>query len=262
MQAWAGARAAWPQFVVDEERFLAFVRERADDAATPAVHVPDLYLACACLDGDAAALRAFGALLDEVGHKLRHLAVGDDMLAEAKQGVRQVLVARGARPPALSEYTGRGELGGWLRITLGRELLRLKRRGARTERLDTAEAALLADSDDDPETAYLKAHYRREFKQAFAAALDELDDRERRALRYAIVDRLSIDEIARLDGVHRATAARDVARARAQLAEKTRAALRTQLRVEPGQLESILRLVSSQLDVSVHRLLDEQSVAP
>jgi RNA polymerase sigma-70 factor (ECF subfamily) len=177
------------------------------------------------------------------------------MLAEAKQVVRQVLVPRGDRPPALAEFSGSGELGGWLRIALGRELVRQRRKGV--DRLDTGEAALMADRDDDPETAYLKAHYQREFKQAFAAALTELGDRERRALRYSIVERLSIDEIARLDGVHRATAARDVARARALLAEKTRGLLQTRLRVEPSQLDSILRLVTSQLDVSVRRLLAE-----
>jgi RNA polymerase sigma-70 factor (ECF subfamily) len=254
-ELWEAARTAWPDVVVETERFAAFVEERVGAAAVESLRAADLYLVCACLDGNEAALRAFSALLDEVGRKLSRLVRDDDVLADAKQLVRLVLLPRGDRPPALAEYSGRGELGGWLRIALGRELVRLGRRADRQQPLDTGEAALIADAEDDPETAYLKAHYQREFKDAFATALGELADHERRALRYAVVERLSIDEIAQLDRVHRATAARDVARARAHLAEKTRAVLQSRLQIEPAQLDSILRLVSSQLDVSVRRLL-------
>jgi RNA polymerase sigma-70 factor (ECF subfamily) len=253
---WEAARGAWPGVAVDDEQYVAFLRERAVDGALESLHANDLYLVCGCLDGNDVALRAFVALLDEVGRKLRRLAGDDETLADAKQRVTHVLLPRGDRAPALADYSGRGELGGWLRIVLARELRQLRRRGGRQPRLDTGTAALLPHADDDPETAYLKAHYEREFKEAFAAALAELADGQRRMLRYAVVERLSIDDIARLEDVHRATAAREVARARAALAEKTREVLRTRLRVEVTQLESILRLVSSQIDVSVRRLLD------
>jgi RNA polymerase sigma-70 factor (ECF subfamily) len=253
-RVWEAARAAWPELALDRERFFAFVDER-DPGGAP-LHAGDLYLACGCLDGDAGALRAFAALLDEVARKLRRQARDEETLADAKQVVTQVLLPRGDRPAALADYDGRGELGGWLRVVLARELRHLGRRDERQARLDSGEAALLPDEEDDPEVAYLKAHYQREFKDAFAAALIGLDEHERRALRYAVVRRLSIDEIARLEGVHRATAARDVARARARLADQTRRVLQARLRVEPAQLASILRLVSSQLDVSVRRLLD------
>jgi RNA polymerase sigma-70 factor (ECF subfamily) len=253
---WETARAAWPNVSVARERFAAFVGERAADATR--LRAADLYLACGCLDGDSAALRAFAALLDEVGRKLRRLARNDEALADAKQVVQQNLLARGERSPALAEYSGRGELGGWLRISLGRELVRLGKRNEREAPLDTGEAALVAHAADDPETAYLKAHYRLEFKAAFAAALTALSDSEQRVLRYSTVERLSIDEIARLEGVHRSTAGRDVARARAHLAERTRAALQEKLQVGAEQLESILRLVPSQLDVSIQRLLGDR----
>jgi RNA polymerase sigma-70 factor (ECF subfamily) len=103
--------------------------------------------------------------------------------------------------------------------------------------------------------AYLKKQYEREFKDAFAQAMRELDEDEQRALRYAVVEGMSIDDIARLERVHRATAARSVARARARLAELTRAILQERLAVDTQQLDSILRLVPSQVDVSVRRLL-------
>jgi RNA polymerase sigma-70 factor (ECF subfamily) len=254
-RVWKTARKAWPGVEVPLERFASFFDERAARGGAGELHGDDLYLACACLAGDRAALRAFDALLEEVARKLRRVAPNDEALADAKQAARRLVMARGDRPAALSDYNGRGALGGWLRIVLGRELLTLRRQAARELRADTGELAAVVDREDDPETAYLKTHYRREFKEAFAAAMARLDDDERRALRYAIVERLGIDDVARLEGVHRATAARQVARARARLSEETRGVLRDKLKLDAAQLDSVLRLIDSQVDVSVRRLL-------
>jgi RNA polymerase sigma-70 factor (ECF subfamily) len=245
------AQRAWPEIAVERARFGRFLDERPGSG----LHYDDLYLACACLDGDAAALRAFDALLEQVGKKLRRLAGGDDILADAKQVVRQLVIARSDRPAPIAEYSGRGELGGWLRIALGRELVRSSKRALKEPQAGDDELAALHNADDDPETQYLKTHYREEFKQAFAAAIGGLDAGERRALRYSIVEGLGIDEVAKLDGVHRSTAARQVARARERLSEETRRILREKLAVESTELQSILRLIDSQLDVSVRRLL-------
>jgi RNA polymerase sigma-70 factor (ECF subfamily) len=251
------ARRTWPRLTRGHERLRARL-ERAGSTleSLSDINVGDLYLACACVDGDPAAFVAFDELLDEVARKLRRAEASNDAIAEAKQVARQVLLPRGSAPPPLADYTGRGALFSWLRVVLGRELLRVLGSANRQVALSSSQAAL-PQAEDDPETAYLKAHYESEFKRAFAAAMGELGDPDRRALRYAIVERLSIDEIARLERIHRATAARDIARARARLADRTRAVLQARLSIDPGQLESILRLVSSQLDVSVCRLLED-----
>jgi RNA polymerase sigma-70 factor (ECF subfamily) len=251
------ARRRWPDIEVSREHFHAFLAARAGGIErVGALRVDDLYLACACLEGVPAALPAFEALLTEVADCLRHLTAGsEDLLEEAKQATRQLLLPRADRQPALASYTGRGNLGGWLRVALGREIVRLQRAGAAVTRLDSGELRKLADDDDDPETAYLKTHYQREFKEAFAAAVVALEPAERRLLRYAVIERLSIDDIATLERVHRATAARQVARARQRLAEETRRILRERLRLEAGQLQSVLALIESQLEVSVQRLL-------
>jgi RNA polymerase sigma-70 factor (ECF subfamily) len=248
---WEEAKRAWPEIDLDAERFRRFLDGRCDNLS----HVTDLYLACACLDGIPAALKQFDRLLDEVGRKLRGMAASEAHLEDAKQAVRQVLVARPDKPAPLDDYRGRGELGGWLRIALGRELVRIGKRDAREAPAHTDELAALADADDDPETRYLKAHYQNEFKEAFAAALERIDAGERRLLRYAILERLSIDDIAKLDGIHRATAARQLSRARERLTDETRRSLRERLKVGADELQSILRLIESQVDVSVRRLL-------
>jgi RNA polymerase sigma-70 factor, ECF subfamily len=252
---WQVARAAWPAIPLDAERFCAFLGERtARLGCLPTSHAADLYLVCACIDGDQDALRAFDSLLGEVGRKLRHNDNRQN-LEEALQKVRQVVLARDDRPAPLDDYLGSGALGGWLRIALTRALIDLARSAPRETRADTGELAAAVDEHDDPETRYLKTHYQAEFKAAFAVALAGLSPDDRRALRYSIVERLSIDEIAQLDNVHRATAARQVARARERLAEETRKVMRERLRIDLSQLESVLRLIDGQVDVSVRRLL-------
>src|SRR5262249_50772170 len=134
---------------------------------------------------------------------------------------------------------------------------RLQRPGRAQRQLATGELARLADDTDDPETAYLKRHYKDELRAAFTSAIEQLGADERRILRYAVIEQLSIDEIARLEQVHRATAARHVTRARAELVEQTRRILRSRLRVDAQQLVSILHLIESQLDVSIQGLLLE-----
>jgi RNA polymerase sigma-70 factor (ECF subfamily) len=255
-EIWSAAQVAWPTIAIERAHFIRFLEQRAASATALAqLHANDLYLACACLEGNRAALQAFDALLDEVGNKLRHVAPSDDILQEAKQLLRQVVMPRADRPAPLGAYSGQGELGGWIRIALARELMRLGRRGAVESEAAGEDLAAIADHDDDPEIAYLKTHYQEEFKQSFAAAIVRLDAAERRALRYSISERMSIDDIAKLEAVHRATAARLLARARARLVDETRLLLRERLQVDATELQSILNLLERQVDVSVRRLL-------
>jgi RNA polymerase sigma-70 factor (ECF subfamily) len=254
-RVWAEARAAWPAVPLDAERFCGFLAPRVAGADLSSLRAADLYLACACAADVPEAMQAFESILTEVGVMLRNIARSDDVLEEAKQITRQVLLQRGERPPPIADYTGRGDLRGWLRVALGRELVRLLRRGQDARRLATGELARIVDENDDPETAYLKRHYQDEFKDAFAGAVERLDGTDRRLLRFAVIERLSIDDIARLERVHRSTAARQVLRARERLVEETRRLLRARLRVDAEQLHSILRLIESQVDVSVQRLL-------
>jgi RNA polymerase sigma-70 factor (ECF subfamily) len=61
--------------------------------------------------------------------------------------------------------------------------------------------------------------------------------------------------------VHRSTAARQVARTRDALLAATRRALMARLHIGRREFESIMRLISSQLDVSVATFLDGEREA-
>jgi RNA polymerase sigma-70 factor (ECF subfamily) len=118
--------------------------------------------------------------------------------------------------------------------------------------------ASLPSPELDPELAHLKGTYRGEFERAFEAAVSALEPSERNALRQHLIHGLNIDQIGALYGIHRSTAARRIASARQHLLDETHARLRERLRVTAGELDSIMRLIDSQLDVSVARLLASQ----
>ncbi len=74
-------------------------------------------------------------------------------------------------------------------------------------------------------------------------------------LRQRSVDDLSIDQIGALHGVHRATAARWLERARVELALATERALQRRLSASAEDVRSLMRLIASRMDASIHRLL-------
>jgi RNA polymerase sigma-70 factor (ECF subfamily) len=73
------------------------------------------------------------------------------------------------------------------------------------------------------------------------------------------LDSAGIDGVAALYGVHRVTASRWVRRVTQALSQKTRARLKDRLRANPAEIASILRLLSSRMDVLVRGVLATSS---
>jgi RNA polymerase sigma-70 factor, ECF subfamily len=262
----AAARAPHPDVAIDDATFAAFAAARvceAEDLAAALAALPagDVLLACGCAAGDRAAQAAFNGMLDEVDAAAIAVRAPADTVDEVKQMLRaQLLVARGDRPPAIAGYAGRGSLRAWLRITATRELVRQIKKQLRDVPLE--QAILDEPGEGDPVLERLKAQYRAEFAVSLGEALLDLDARERTLLRLSILDQLGIDEIGAIYAVHRATAARWLVKARGSLVEATQKRLSTRLRLDEGEVTSVIRMIQSRLDVSVERLLDEADRDP
>ena len=260
------AQEAWPDVTVPPSRFLPYLaarlpREAPIDDSLAAMFVGDLYLACGCAHGDPTALSRFErSFLRDVAPAVAHLGGGRAFEDEVAQLVRQrVLLGGEGAPPRIAEYTGRGNLRGWLRVVAVREGLQVLRRHKREEPLGDRQLEVLAAAAPDPELAHLERTYAGAFRAAFQRALAELEPRERNLLRQHYLQDLSIDEVGGLYGVHRATAARWIARARGRMLDGTRAALGAALGLPEHELDSLLRLIQSKLDVS---LRSELSLVP
>jgi RNA polymerase sigma-70 factor (ECF subfamily) len=258
---WSAARASWPDIELGAADFLAFVARRLDPEAGQALsrlRADDLYLLCAYLQGAPGASARFEAhYFTPAGHALRRLRADADELAEIKQLLRYRLLLDRTVDPERRHYMGTGSLSAWLCVSAVREVWHLRRRRGRVDAIDDHSLQDLPARDEDHELAYLKQLYRREFKESFQEALDTLSPRERNILRCNVLKGLNIEEIGVIYRVHRATVARWIASARVTLRDRTREALARRVHVADGELESILRLIESQMDVSLKRRLEQ-----
>ena len=249
----AAGRAAWPGISVSEDA----IRERLSTSErVDQLHDADLYLATALAAGDAAAVRAFeDRLVPQIELALRRLRIADATTDEVKQAMRVELLA----DRKIANYTGRGELAAWLRISATRKAFKLQKQGAREQTLDDALLEHWPAGAPDPQSDHLRARYTAELKTAIREAFAALEVRQRNLLRQHILDELTIDDLARLYRVHRATCARWLADARADLGRQTRKRLTGAIGASSEELDSLMRFLDSDLELSISRILVSRS---
>lgn len=257
----AGAKLAWPTVKLDEAQLAGFIATRIEgaDLATALAAAPagDLAIAAACAAQEPTAHAAFDAVLTEVHAAGASTRAGADLVQEVKQLLRvQLLVPREGKPPGIAGYQGKGPLRGWVRITATRELIRHLKKQQREQPIERSLEDALGTASD-PMLSQLKSEYRTEFATALREAIEALSAEDRTLLRQSIVDQLSIDAIGAAFGVHRATAARWLQRARAALVAGTRNILSQRLKLPVEEIDSVIRLVQSRLDASMVRYLKE-----
>ena len=250
------AREAWPDIEVGNEDFTRYVGERLGDDALAEAHGADLCLAFGCLRKNTKALEAFDrTCLSRVPDFIHRIDKSEAFASEVTQILRErLLVGTGGSTPKIADYAGRGPLGSWLRVVAVRVALELQR--GKKPQVDDDGSEELATTDD-PELDYLRVRYTHEFREAFTEALSQLDAKQQTILQLYLLDGLNIERIGQIYQVHRATVARWISGTRDQLYDDTRQRLRDKLNLDAGEFESIVRLVRSQLDVSVRRILRE-----
>lgn len=257
------ARAAWPGIVLSEAVFVGHVAARiADEPALveqlSRIAAGDLWLACACCAGDSRAIAAFEqAYAAEIRGALRRLRDQPLQPDDFRQMLRhRLFVGDGEAGPAIARYSGHGNLGAWTRVTALRTALNATRNRPPPDRpADVDDIFEFEPSPDDPELDHLKRTYREAFRQAFLDTVAALPASERTLLRQSVVHGLTVRELARIHGVHHATVARRVAAARELLVSGTREILATRFAIGPGELDSIMMLIRSRLEVSLVRAL-------
>jgi RNA polymerase sigma-70 factor (ECF subfamily) len=263
----AEGRAAWPGFALEARDVVEFVARQATaelaDAALDGLRPADLYLACACARQVPGAIAAFDRdYMREVDVALARMRIGPPRLHDVKQLVRQRLFVGGgtagqpAGPGKIADYAGRGDLRRWVRSVAVRTCLNELRKGRREILVDDEQLiAQHAIAPDDPEIEYMKRTYAQQFRAAFGEALAQLGAREQTLLRYHHVDGLNIDEIGAIYRIHRVTAFRWIEKAKELLARSTLEILRGRLQLPANELDSVLRMIRSQLDLSLVRHL-------
>jgi RNA polymerase sigma-70 factor (ECF subfamily) len=215
-------------------------------------HRDEIRLAWAAGRGDPAAVRQLDAVIaSEAEAAARRIDNSRSFVDEVRQALRVRLLVAEAGRVRVHDYVGRGPLGAWIGVAALRVALNLKRSSGPA----TSDILTELVDDADPELLHLKTLYRAEFKDALEGALQALAERQRALLRLSYVDGMSMVQLARLYDVHETTAARWVKAAAAEVAEDARRRLTERLALSPSSLDSIARMVLSNLDASISRLL-------
>ena len=259
------ARSAWPTVDLSETTFAAWLADRIEQSSDASdapgrLHTDDLYLACACASGSSPALAAFDErFMPGIEAALAGLQLDRAATEEVKQRLRDKLLVGSDGRGKIATYRGRGPLRSWLRAAAVREAISMARQSSKDVPMTGALLDAAVAGPEDPELAYVRDQYRSEFKRAFELAMGTLTDRQLTILRYKFVDQATVDEIAAVYNVHRATPSRWLGEIRAHLRNETCARLSTELGLDQEAVDSLLRLIASQLDASISAYLQPQA---
>lgn len=253
---WREAAGAWPGIVVDEDTFVTELSAKlaADDPPPlSAANAAELYLALACARGDAAAIAAFERdYLAVVPQALASMKLPAATVEDVRSAVRdKLLLPDGERRARIVDYAGRGRLRGLVQVTATRtaiDRIRLEEREAELPARDFA-------APTNVELSLIKAQYRDAFREGFARAVETASRRDRNLLRLHFLGGVTLEQLAQMYGVHRATVVRWLAAARAAVFGATREHVAGQLNAPADELDEMFDLVKSRIELSVERLL-------
>jgi RNA polymerase sigma-70 factor (ECF subfamily) len=258
----ARAREAWPGVEVAAREFASYLSERLPDdehleTSIARAHIDDLYLACACARRNPHALAEFEQrFLPDVAAYVATVDASPAFADEVRQILRKKLfVSDGESRAKIMDFGGRGPLGGWLRIVAIRTARDLKRSQNRHHPGRAKESLQIRSSTPDPELQLVKARYGREFRIAFETTLSSLAPRDRNVLSLYFLEGMTSNEIAALYQVSGAAVRLWLKRSRGTILSETRRLLGDRLGMKDSELQSLMYVVQSQLDVSISRFL-------
>lgn len=230
----------------------------AEEVAIRQRDLEAIVLTAACLAGDPRSQRVFARrYVDPARVALRTMKIEPSTADDILQGVwvKLFVVDDRAKAP-ITSYLGKGDLRTFVRVVATRLALSHLRKVGPVS--DTDPPALGSDSST-PERVLVANRTRAQIKEAIEAGTSRLTPDQRLVLRLYHVNHLTIDAIGTALGVHRATAARWVARARAELVVSARTHLKNCLGVPADDVDAMFYDLESQVDVSLSRILADES---
>jgi RNA polymerase sigma-70 factor (ECF subfamily) len=249
------AAAVWPGIAVEPAQLVTLLAHKlvGDDPISPtASAVTELHLAIACARGDNAAVAAFDRhYLDVVPQALAGMKLPQATVDDVRSMVRdKLLLSDGSKPARILDYAGRGRLRGLVQVSATRTAIdRI--------RLEDKEAELPAKEfagPTDVAMSLIKAQYRAAFAEGFAKAVAGTSRRDRNLLRLHFLGGVTLEQLAQMYNVHRATVVRWIAAARDTVFAATREHVAAKIAAPSDELDEMFDLVKSRVEISVERL--------
>lgn len=217
------------------------------------LHFEDLFLAVLAAWHHEASVRRF--CQDYVTVCAARQAKSDEARRElAAQVVQHLLVPEPGHEPRLLSYSGRGPLSAWVHMVAKRKAIEVSR-GAAGQVSYAQEILKRTPALADPELDVLKFRYAERFNEALEQALRNLGASDANLLYLSSVKRVPLGAMARMEAVSIRTLQRRLTTIRKWVFEETRRLARERLGASEEEMSSLLGLVQSQLDVTLHRVL-------
>ncbi len=226
----------------------------ATPSALAELQIEDLATALLAATGQARAIeRMEREIFREVPSFVRRIDASPSFGEEIQQAVRiRLIMPNEAGRTRLLDYKGKGPLGGWVRVTAIRLALNLKNASRREGEFDEFKDVPVNFSSLDGRI--VRAQLAAPAKLAISEALGSLEPELRASLRLYYGQGLSIDQVGELLGVHRATAARWIQKARERMESDIKRRLTEKLGTRPGEIGPLLELLTSRMDISISAL--------
>ncbi|HEX8819154.1 MAG TPA: sigma-70 family RNA polymerase sigma factor [Archangium sp.] len=268
-RAWESGRGPWPLVDLRADVFIRHLAQRLPEKSVgfPLEQVlgrlvlTDLYLACACVHQVPRAIAALERhYLEKLPASLGFLKLSATMLDDVCQMVRiHLLVGMAGSGPQLGEYKGAGTLLSWMRAIAAR-MAHKQSASARETPTENVLAAIeaLPMPGPDAELDLIKRRYRHEFRQAVRKAFATLSSEQRQLLRLHFIDRVATTKMGPLFGVDQSTVSRKIKSARHVVYEETKRLLQEHLGLSSAEFKSLLKVIDSQLDLSLSEELKEE----
>ncbi|MDP9034901.1 MAG: sigma-70 family RNA polymerase sigma factor [Myxococcota bacterium] len=261
------SEAKWPTFrlprVEFERRLRAVIDGQEDNPfeALARIRAPDLYIAHACAMRIPGAVTTFtSTYLTRLEEDLRHFKIpqvlGEDVRRELED---TLLLGSGEVGPKIAQYEGRGPLRRFVATAARNAAISLLRRRSRDPDVDVdaiqSQLTPCAESvrrGASPQDAAVR--------DAVRASLSALDRRQRMIVRLHLSRGVALTQIAKMLGVHQSTVSRTFDAALQRLHRDIRRHLREDHGFKEKEMESAIREVRSQLDLSLSRALRDTGI--
>ncbi len=218
----------------------------------------DVLLAAGIARGDTGAIRWLQQQIQGALAQMRKIP--QHLFADIESNVLELIaVGSASRSAQIHKYAARGALAGWVQVVVARTAREVATRAGQWSDLEVDEAILseLAMSEPSPEVAALRNRFSGFLGPALASATARLSARERTLLKLHYIQGVGLEDIGRAYQVHRATVSRWLLSARQSFADFTRDELSSRANVQRSEVDSLVRALHSQLDISLRRAMDQ-----
>jgi RNA polymerase sigma-70 factor (ECF subfamily) len=250
-RAYVLGKTVWPGIELSIEQFAEFMGRHAIVPAGPVEILQDIFLACACGYAEPNALTCFRErYFHVVAGVVRSFDASSQFADEIYQRLSEALFVSGPGTEAkIRRYKGQGPLAGFVRTAARRIAMRASAAAARFQ----GEEALVQQFSQasELEATLFKLECREAINRALCVALRQLPRRERLVLRMNLVEKVSTTRIALMYKVSQPTVSRWIQRSARTIHETVKELVCDELDIDTRELESLLLLVRSQIEITI-----------